>query len=66
MDNTQAKTATRRIMQEWILATIKHPNIPQHMPSNISREVTGAIVNGETEALLEYQHLSKRPKYKEM
>ena len=29
-------------------------------------EVAGAMVDGETSAVLEYRHLSKHPKYKEM
>ena len=40
-------------------------NIPQQMARNTPSEVTGAIVDGKTGPLLEYQHLNKHPKYKE-
>ena len=53
------------ITQGCALAIIQLSNILKQKSSNISREVAGAIEDGETGAVLEYQHLSKHPKYKE-
>ena len=50
--------------QECALSIIKILNITHQQSSKISREVAGAIIDGETGGLFEYQHLSTDPEYK--
>ena len=53
-------------MQEFTSVIIKPTNTPQQKASSIPREVAVDIVDGETGALFEYQHLSTHPKYRDV
>ena len=57
--NTCSQTVTHMITQECILSISEPLATPAATQKNLKLDFAGAIINGNTGAVLEYRHLSK-------